>query len=160
VNYKKNRLQEIVASAVGETFEEMAFLEVYQVEDPDELMDEESLLRASLLVHDPFPGELCLVAPRSLMADVAMGLFSLEKENIDDLTLFDLLAELLNTIAGKIMNQITPQDATFRLGLPETGVESLADAGAQTVEFYFDGDEKVFSVAASGDAFIAQAEFC
>ncbi|NIA11820.1 MAG: hypothetical protein GWP10_19370 [Nitrospiraceae bacterium] len=61
MNDKKNRLTEIMASAVEETLETMAFLEACEVEAPDALPDKWDLLRVSLLVHDPFPGEMCHV---------------------------------------------------------------------------------------------------
>ena len=160
MNDKKSRLPEIIASAVEETFEEMAFLEACRVEAPDDPPDEGILLRASLLVHDPFPGEMCIVAPRSLITGVATGLFAVEEEDIVDSTLLDLLAELLNTIAGRVMNEMTPEGVTFRLGLPEPGGESFADEGSGAVECCFDVDGEVLSVTASGDALLARGESC
>lgn len=161
MNDKKNRFPDIIASAVEETFEEMAFLEVCQVKIPsDEPPDEGSLLRASLLVHDPFPGEICFVAPRTLLTGMAGTLFCAEDTAISDETLLDLQAELLNTIAGKVMNQITPEDTTFKLGLPETEAKSLMGSDGQSVGCLFDVDGEMFSVAASGDTLIARGEAC
>jgi hypothetical protein len=160
MNDKKNRLTEIIASAVEETFEEMVFLEACHVKAPAVPLDEGNLLRASLLVHDPFPGEICLVAPRPLVTGMARALFRSEDECIPDETLLDLQAELLNSIAGKVMNQMTPEENTFKLGLPETEVESLMGSDGQSVECHFDVGGEMFSVAASGDALIARGELC
>jgi hypothetical protein len=160
MNDKENRLTEIIASAVEETFEEMVFLEVCQVKAPGAPLDEGSLLRVSLLVHDPFPGEMCLVAPRSLVTWMARTLFSSEDECVPDETLLDLQAELLNSIAGKVMSQMTPEEETFKLGLPETEVESLVGSDGQSVECHFDVRGEMFFVAASGDALIARGKLC
>ena len=160
MNDKKNTIPEIIVSAVEETFEEMAFLEACQVEAPDEPPEEDTLLRASLLVHDPFPGELCLVAPRSLLTGMARMLFSTAEESIPDETLLDLQSELLNTIAGRVMKEITPEDATFKLGLPETGVESLSDSDGEAVEYHFNVDGEILSMAVSGEALLARGEIC
>ena len=156
----KSRLPEIIASVVEETFEEMVFLEACQVEAPDEPPDEDILLRASLLVHDPFPGEIYFVAPKSLIAGLVIELFSVDQEDIVASMLLDLQAELLNTIAGKMMNQMTPEGVTFRIGLPETETESLMESDGQSVECYFDVDGAIFSVSVSGDALIARGEAC
>jgi len=160
MNDRENRLPEIIASAVEDTFEEMAFLDAFQVEAPDDPPDEKSLLRASLLVHDPFPGELFLVAPRSLLTGMARTLFGAEDECIPDETLLDLQSELLNTIAGRVMKEITPEDDTFRLGLPETGDESLSDSEGEALESHFNVDGEILSMAVSGDALIARGEVC
>ena len=160
MNDKKNRLTEIMASAVEETLETMAFLEACEVEAPDALPDKWDLLRVSLLVHDPFPGEMCLVAPRSLLTGMARTLFSSEDECIPDETLLDLQAELLNTIAGKVMKQMTPEEDTFKLGLPEAEAESLMVSNGELVVCYFNVDGEIVSMTASGDALLAQGETC
>lgn len=161
MNAPNNRFPEIIASAVAETFEEMAFLEVDQVQAPlDKPPDEGSLLRASLLVHDPFAGEISFAAPRSLLTGIAWTLFGAEDEFVSEETLLDLQAELLNTLAGKVMNQITPEEATFKFGLPETKAGSSMGSDGQSVGCYFDVDGEMFSVAACGDALIARGKTC
>jgi hypothetical protein len=164
MNGNGNRLPEIICSAVKETFEEMAFLEVIQHLEPpnglDEPLDEASALRALLLIHDPFPGELCLTVPRPLISSVATTLFAMDQETVTDSTLLDLLSELLNTIAGRVMVKMTPDGTTFRLGLPETEVETLDPPDEQYMECYFDIDGQFFSLTASGDALLARGETC
>ncbi|MBW1723566.1 MAG: chemotaxis protein CheX [Deltaproteobacteria bacterium] len=160
MNPENNKLSEIMSSALEETFEEMAFLEVCRVQVPDDPPDEGGLLRVSLLVHDPFPGELCLAAPRSLLTEMARILFGTEGESIPDETLLDLQAELLNTIAGRVMREITPEEATFRLGLPETGAQSLSDLNCEAIKCHFSVDEEIVSMTVSGDALLARAETC
>lgn len=160
MNKDKERFRKIIAAAVERTFEEMTFLEVKHIREPKAISERSAFLKTTLLVHDPFPGELCLKAPRSLVVGVARCLFSIGDEDIVDPSLLDLLAELLNTIAGSILNEITPKDATFRLGLPETGTECLTDSDDQMVECCFDvGGEELY-VAASGEALLARGESC
>ncbi|MFH1075373.1 MAG: response regulator, partial [Pseudomonadota bacterium] len=117
------RLQEIMAAASIETFENMAFMEVVQT-DQDALLSEESdTLKASILVHDPFTAEFRLALPRELVAAIAETLYPSGDSPNTDQTLFDVLSELLNTIAGRVLSETVPGEHTFRIGLPQTSIE-------------------------------------
>ncbi|MBW1721798.1 MAG: chemotaxis protein CheX [Deltaproteobacteria bacterium] len=150
-----NRLREVMASAVAETFEEMFFLEVLQVEFPEAPGPEPEVLKTSLLINDPFPGEMCLEAPRSSVADMARMLFNTDEEEIPEQTLLDLLAELLNTIAGRVMNRVIPPETSFRLGLPETRTEGFLGTEDEILECRFKVDDAIFSLAAGGEVFLS-----
>ncbi|NIA11819.1 MAG: hypothetical protein GWP10_19365 [Nitrospiraceae bacterium] len=91
---------------------------------------------------------------------MARTLFSSEDECIPDETLLDLQAELLNTIAGKVMKQMTPEEDTFKLGLPEAEAESLMVSNGELVVCYFNVDGEIVSMTASGDALLARGETC
>jgi hypothetical protein len=90
--------------------------------------------------------------PRELAATIAEALYNPTDESDIDKLLFDVLAELLNTIAGRIMAEVVPHEDTFRLGLPETGVGSFAESDLPLVQCVFEVEGDRFSLAACGDA--------
>lgn len=95
------------------------------------------MLKAGILVHDPFQGELRLVMPRELAATIAETLYqSGDQQDIDNI-LFDVVAELLNTIAGRVLAEIVSHERTFRIGLPVTGVESFEETDLSAVQYNF-----------------------
>lgn len=145
-----DKLREIIVTAVMETLENMAFMEVIQTDQSEP--ESPDLLKASILVHDPFPGELRLVMPRELAATIAEALYSPTDESEIDKLLLDVLAELLNTIAGRVMAEVVSHEDTFRLGLPETGVGPFAETDLPLVQCAFEVEGDCFFLAACGDA--------
>lgn len=117
-------LDRIVLSAVAETLENMAFMEVVRDECPPSSLSVE-VLSARLAIHEPTAGEVHLTMPHSLLAQVAEAAYALPAEALEEQILRDLLAELLNTIAGRFLTLLLPPEQSYRLGLPE-----LEDADA------------------------------
>lgn len=145
-----DKLKEIITNAVMETLENMAFMEVIQIDQS--ASESPDLLRASILVHDPFPWELRLIMPRELAATIAETIYNPGDQQDIDKLLFDVLAELLNTIAGRVMAEVVSHENTFRLGLPETGVGPFAETDLPLVQCAFEAEGDRFFLAACGDA--------
>ncbi|SKA89817.1 Chemotaxis phosphatase CheX [Paucidesulfovibrio gracilis DSM 16080] len=103
-------VKEAVHSAVSATMEEMFFLEP-QASD---------FLWSKVRVLEPCTGSVTMAFPRTLLIQAAHGLFG-EQERIREQMLWDTLAEVVNTVAGRIMSNLLPPDSTFRLSVPESG---------------------------------------
>ncbi|MCK5436732.1 MAG: response regulator [Desulfobulbaceae bacterium] len=147
-----NHLQETMAAAVIETLENMTFMEVVQTDQPASPQPKSDMLKASILVHDPFQGELRLVMPRKLTATIAETLYQPgDQQDIDNL-LFDVVAELLNTIAGRVLAEIVSHERTFRIGLPETGIESFEETDVPLVRCDFETEGHSFSLMVCSEA--------
>lgn len=129
-----------LAEAVQATLEEMFFLEVMEPE----------FLWARVRVSEPFNGSVTLAFPRPLAEDVASGLMPGE-ETISEQMLQDTLAEMVNTVAGRLMSQVVDEDTTFRLEVPQTGSgwPDMDLAGAAL--FPYQIDRKCFMVLLQGE---------
>ena len=114
-----------LVDAVCETLENMAFMEAFQADVPLPL-EGSDVLTVSLLIHDPQPGELWMTIPRPLLLKVAEGVFALPSEDLGDQILRDLLAEILNTLAGRFLTRLLPPLQSYRLGLPDFEESVLA----------------------------------
>lgn len=126
------KLREKAIFVVSETIEDMAFSEVKtpdSTENYEEFVDWINLnwLYSEILFHEPFIGEFRLIMPQGVVTIIAEDLFLIEENNITPNILKDIMGEILNVIAGRLLSAIVPDDKTFELGLPATGKESFLD---------------------------------
>ena len=121
-----DNIQTKLASAISETMESMTFegVEVVTDETVDPYLGDHKLW-AVLPVIEPYSGELVLVVPLAcakILAAEAFGEID-AKHSLEEMQ--DLVAEILNTLAGRFLDELTPSGETFRLGLPTKGQGKL-----------------------------------
>jgi len=139
--------------AVGETLENMAFMEALSSEQPPPIEVGE-MQTASLLMHDPVQNEFLMVMPRNLLLGISEALFGLPVEELTEQLANDTLLELLNTIVGKFLNELIPGQV-YRLGLPE--LEQLGDEPLVDYEnvWHYRIEDEGFSMALSGESLMS-----
>lgn len=140
-------LTDAITNAVSDTLENLAFMEVMPVPDAGDTPREEALLAAALLIYEPYRGEIRLELPRPLLEEIFQTVFGLlEEETGPDLN--DLLAELLNTIAGRMLIELLPANQPFQFGLPV--LNPAADCAMDTwTRWHFCTDSHQFTVCVS-----------
>ncbi len=149
----QEEIKDILSQAVSETIENMAFMMVdIQAENPEEIPPEECM-KSSLLILEPYPGELCLVMPKKLVSKIAVSLYGLSEEEITETTLIDVISELLNTITGSLLRSILPVNSEYKLGLPECGDQILIETSSGSDKSTFFIDNLPFTVDACLEAF-------
>ena len=150
-------MHEALVCAVAETFEGMLFMEVLPADVPEPGRD---ALWARVPVLEPVAGGVTLLCPpglaRALADALTMGCpggdlapeiacrVALGAERLH----LDALAELVNTLAGRLLGRIVPERQAFRLGLPETGTGHSSGGVFETFGFLV-GDS-AFHVRVSG----------
>jgi len=121
-----DNIQTKLASAISKTMESMTFEDVEVV--TDETVDPylgDHKLWAVLPVIEPYSGELVLVVPLAcakILAAEAFGEIDAER-SLEELQ--DLVGEILNTLAGRFLDELTPSGETFQLGVPTKGQGKL-----------------------------------
>ncbi len=138
--------QQAMTAAVTETLENMAFMEIQG--DTGELTPIDDPVWVTLLVHEPAPGEFRLVLPKALLAAMAGNVYG-PTAQLGEQQLRDLLAELLNTMAGRFLGRILPGEA-FRLGIPQAGKGAPPPADPHACHWRFLAEELPLSLTASG----------
>jgi CheY-specific phosphatase CheX len=124
---------EAILEALGETMESLIFTEVEPVDPLGGGEEIDDPIWSSIDIIKPFSGKLTLVMPRELIMEITGDLFGPDLEGPPAGSLIkDTLAEMLNTIAGKLMSSLIGLDQPLELGLPETG-EGPVDAGQAMV---------------------------
>lgn len=119
--YKKTTIYQAMLDAVRTTLENMAFSEVAEQPGEREQPVMTELTWVSILIRDPFQGEVRLAMPGSLLSEMTANMFGLEAEEIEEDQKQDIIAEILNTLTGLFMSELLSDDQTYRLGLPEQG---------------------------------------
>lgn len=154
MNESNTDRQKEMFSAVSTTIENLTFMEVFPASGPDPSLSASytDLLFASQLVLEPIQGEFSLTMSRNLLTQLVISVYGpLLAGPASDENLHDLLAELLNTIAGRFLSEILPQEMGFRLDVPQSSEEvSFTSAGLQMVVWQYSIDDEIFSISAAG----------
>lgn len=140
-----------IVAAAAETLENMAFMEALPA---DGGAAEGDSLTVGLLIHDPWPAELSLTFPRTLLGKVAETVYALPAEELEEQILRDLLAEMLNTVAGRFLTAYLPPDQSYRLGLPEFGEDSVLPGDTKEKCWHFRMDNEPFTLKIRGEALL------
>jgi CheY-specific phosphatase CheX len=147
---KMDRCDQAMHHSVVDTLENMVFMEVTPEEGLASPPISADRMTVSLLIHDPVQGELRLSMPRSLTRKMTEAMYCLSAEELTEQMLNDNLAEIINIIAGRFMNEILDDGQTFRLGLPELEPTDIIDPGMETREWKFSSDGDEFTLVAIG----------
>lgn len=126
-------------SAILKTIEEMTFEEVEIVSDnTKEIPDQGEKFWSALPLKKPYSGELILELPLKCARKMAEQLYPNDAENINDEAIHDLIKELLNTIAGRFLNEIVQLDQGFEVGLPKSGKGTPPKLGEEVTSILCD----------------------
>lgn len=141
-----SKIDAVALRAVAETLENLAFMEALPAheESPGNGLG----LTAALLVHEPQQGEVRISLPSALLEKISRNLFGHPAEGVAVPDPKDLLAELLNTIAGRFLTELLPPEQPFRIGLPELDPPPTFAEEACSV-WHFRADEHLFTLSVS-----------
>jgi len=135
-----------VQRAVTDTLENLAFMEAFPV--PEDISPGQALMTAALLFHEPQQGEIRIAMPPALLEKISHTVFGLPAEGTAVPEPKDLLAELLNTIAGRFLIELLPADQPFRIGLPELDPPAAFETDSCAI-CHFRADDHLFTISVS-----------
>lgn len=147
------RLDQSMAEAVADTFENLAFMEVVPVESDEDPAAIPSPVAASILILEPVVGDISLTLPRQLAMQVAETIYNLAHDAITPEMIRDIVAEFLNTLGGKFLNEFLEPGRMYSLGTPEPGevASALCEEFVRTWCFMAEGMK--FTVTLTGEEF-------
>lgn len=123
-----DQIQSSLSAAVSTTMENMTFEEIEIADEADEVQIVDSdKMWSTLPLHKPLSGELVVQISHTygrLLAEEVVGFVD---DEISEDAVNDVLAEITNTIAGRFMDALIPENQEFVLGLPQTGTGRFAD---------------------------------
>ena len=154
----KMEFYQAMLQAVKQTFENMAFVEVTEQAAECELQTPAEMAWASILIHDPQQGEVRLALPRTLLVELTAGMFGIEADEVTGEQQDDILAELLNTLAGLFMTNLLPDDQAYQLGLPEHGEGEFSAADEVSVTWNLQVEQNPLILVASGASLVDEAK--
>ena len=134
--------------AVAEIFENMAFQELTPIpQNPLPAPVLWSFRQATMTIYSPIQGTLVMTISPTMMQMVTANVLGIDTEEVDTGMESDVLAEMLNTMAGAWMRKITDASQPYELGLPYTTEADYIDS--KTAEFHcvFNADGDFIEVA-------------
>jgi len=115
----KSLVHSKVTETLEETLENMAFISIEECSKEEASELEQDFLGVNLLVTEPALFEIHLNISKELLFQLAENMYAMDRDELDEQLIKDLLAEILNTSAGLFMTAILPPEKHFTLGLPE-----------------------------------------
>ncbi len=99
--------------AVAETMETMAFLEVSPGPDVDGPPPDSLLCTIAFIA--PYQGQLTLALPPDIARQIALALVDSDDQDV----VRDIVNEITNTIAGRLLGLVAPPGEQINVGLPQ-----------------------------------------
>jgi CheY-specific phosphatase CheX len=143
-------------AAVQQTLENMVFMEIIEERGTPREIPARDLVWSSLLVNDPIQGEIRLAVPAELLKKITSNVFGIDEEEVTTSQAYDILNELLNTIAGLFMTNLLPENQQYSIGLPSLEAGNLPDVDEHTLVWHLiNGDNEPLKIHAAGDSLVA-----
>ncbi len=97
---------------------DLAFVELEQESQGQQVAVPDDYGRMKIPVAHPLPGEMFLAVEPGLLHEITGNIYACDEEQPTCDHELDTLAELLNTIAGRLLQIIVPPTVGYELGLP------------------------------------------
>ena len=143
---------ELVRHSIAVTLENMAFMEVLPQSAESEADTKGNTMSARLLVLDPLQAEMILTLPIQLLRNIIDVVHAFPEEDVLEQIQADMLGELLNTVAGRLLNDFIPGNQSYRLGLPEVSEDRpvFCDGPSKTWQYDVEGEPLTLTIVGSG----------
>ena len=92
-------------------------------------------------------------AAGTIVEIIAENVYIMEKQDLSDEILNDIISEMINIIAGSLMRLWTPPSQIFQLGLPTVGQESFLQIDINKDSLEFDMEGNPFWLVMRGEVF-------
>lgn len=147
---KESNWAGIIVPLISEIIENTAFTEAMPIEAAPQY--DLAARGASLLVHDPVQGEFQLIMENSLLKYLASIVYGPTASEVTEQSEGDFLDELLNTIAGRFLSAILPDDKSFTLGIPERFCGPFIVSAPPVPSWSFVIEGMYFTLSAQGES--------
>lgn len=144
---------ELLLRVVAQIMENTAFTEVRRA--AAEPVYSDRVRGVALLVHDPVQGEFRLLMADGLLKKLAALVYGSVMPVIDEQLENDFLAELLNTIAGRLLAELLPPEQSFQLGLPQSQDGAPACPESPCRSWHFTIEDQPMTISLHGATLLA-----
>lgn len=131
---------DLVEGILGQTFEEMAFLDVAPgaTGQPAPSGDDGPVLFLSY--SKPQTGAFVLFLPKAVKYQVAESIYGADTHQLSNAQLDDSLLELMNVLAGRLLTARFGE-SSYTMGLPTVLYDPPTDLPGQSRKFLFHSDQ-------------------
>ncbi len=151
-----NPFHPAMIEAVKQTLENMVFMEILEERGAPTDIPPEDLVWSSLLINDPIQGEIRLAVPATLLKKITSNVFGIDEEEVTTSQAYDILNELLNTIAGLFVTKLLPETQQYHIGLPSLEAGPLPEIDEHTVVWHLiNSEDEPLKIQAAGASLVA-----
>ena len=150
MDFSQDDLTDAFRQAVGESLEGMAFLEYDEADVLENLPDfSEKHHYSDIDFTVPLQAKFILLGKYEFIKETVESINGEEISGDTQILISDTLGEIVNTIGGRFLANITPADEEFEMGLPSFGEvenkDQLPDYSDQSIviSFKFMEDELI-----------------
>lgn len=119
MNYELDQISDELTEAISESFENLFFADIERCVSVNEIDTEEDSLLVSVDTIAPFKGKVGLIIDKETSEEIVMEMVGGDFDLINKDMIADALSEIGNTIVGRFLSKIVPEDEEFSLGFPE-----------------------------------------
>ena len=139
---KTNLLAHAITEAVTESLENMVFMAVVPMK----------LIWGKIEILRPYQGSITVAFPEKLVYEIVGDLHSQNVDEQSERAIFmDTVAEMTNTIAGRMMNSLVSEEEEFELSLPKTGIGDIEYERSSCYIQHFEINGSMYAVLIEGD---------
>jgi hypothetical protein len=137
-----------LSKAINTTFASMAFMDVNETPDGRDLSYSHVI---SIAINAPQPGRILLFLPQEVKKMVVENIYGRPWKELKSGEIDDCLLELLNVLAGNMLEALCGEDHPRSISLPELHF-SVSDLGStdDCVELFFDAEGELFKASICG----------
>lgn len=118
MHYNLDSIGENLAEAMSDTFENLMFADVENYKNVSEIKCNEASVWIEVDTLIPFTGSVVIIMGQAISYSLVEEMLGGEMENVDDDMVLDALKEVGNTVVGRFLSQIVPENEEFTLGFP------------------------------------------
>ncbi|MEA3465480.1 MAG: chemotaxis protein CheX [Thermodesulfobacteriota bacterium] len=140
----KKFLHKKITEVLEETLENMAFVGIEECSEIEASELKQEMMGVNLMITDPELLEMRLNTSKELLYQIAETMYTMDRDELEEQLINDLLAELLNTLAGRFMSAIIPTETNFSLSIPELAEDE--DESTSDLKYYYIAEDYPLSV--------------
>ena len=143
---KANFLSMAISQAVVDSLENMVFMAVVPMR----------LIWGKVQILRPYRGSITVAFPEKLVYTITGELHSQDVNEQSNKALFmDTVAEMTNTIAGRMMSMLVPEDEEYEISLPKTGMGDIEYEQSSCYIQHYEIDGAMYAVMVEGSDLLA-----
>jgi len=119
MEYFQENLTDLLTEAISESFENLIFTEVEEVQELERLPVLQDTTVISVDTLAPFRKRIVMLIDNDFAEEIFTEMLGGDTENTTEEMIRDALGEIGNTVVGKFLSKAVPQDQEFSLGFPE-----------------------------------------
>ncbi len=119
MEYVQENLTDPLTEAISESFENLIFTEVEEVQELERLPALQNTTMICVDTLAPFRKRIVMFIENDFAEEIFTEMLGGDMETTTDEMIRDALGEIGNTVVGKFLSKAVPQDQEFSLGFPE-----------------------------------------